>query len=169
MPWPATGCRCSPSWSAWWCSSGRSVVPPETSRSGRSAAAERREQRDFRPKMRPESFRTMNPISSLSQGRPRLTGHEAIENLSREDRTFPPAARFTAAANAQPGIYEQAEADWLGFWREQAMQRVSWFKAPTTLVDHSNPPFFKLFADGELNLSYNCLDRHLETGGDKVA
>ena len=98
-----------------------------------------------------------------------MTGHEAIENLSREDRTFPPAARFTAAANAQPGIYEQAEADWLGFWREQAMQRVSWFKAPTTVLDDSNPPFFKWFADGELNLSYNCLDRHLETGGDKVA
>ena len=98
-----------------------------------------------------------------------MTGHEAIENLMREDRTFAPTPAFTAAANAQPGVYERAEADWLGFWREQALERISWFKKPTKVLDDSKAPFFTWFADGELNLSYNCLDRHLETGGDKVA
>ena len=98
-----------------------------------------------------------------------MTGHEAIENLMREDRSFAPTPEFTAAANAQPGIHERAEADWLGFWREQALERVSWFKEPTQVLDDSNAPFFTWFADGELNLSYNCLDRHLDKGGDKVA
>jgi len=98
-----------------------------------------------------------------------VTGHEAIENLMREDRSFAPTPEFTAAANAQPGIHERAEADWLGFWREQALERVSWFKEPTQVLDDSNAPFFTWFADGELNLSYNCLDRHLDKGGDKVA
>ncbi|MFH1104794.1 MAG: acetate--CoA ligase, partial [Actinomycetota bacterium] len=87
----------------------------------------------------------------------------------REDRTFAPTPAFTAAANAQPGVYERAEADWLGFWHEQALERISWFKKPTKVLDDSKAPFFTWFADGELNLSYNCLDRHLETGGDKVA
>jgi acetyl-CoA synthetase len=82
-----------------------------------------------------------------------LTGHEAIENLMREDRTFAPTPAFTAAANAQPGVYERAEADWLGFWREQALERISWFKKPTQVLDDSKAPFFKWFADGELNLS----------------
>jgi len=98
-----------------------------------------------------------------------VTGHEAIENLMREDRSFAPTPEFTAAANAQPGIHERAEADWLGFWREEALERVSWFKEPTQVLDDSNAPFFTWFADGELNLSYNCLDRHLDKGGDKVA
>ncbi len=94
----------------------------------------------------------------------------SIENLLREDRTFPPSAEFTAAANAQPGILESAAADPLGFWASEAKNRVTWFKEPTVILDDSNPPFFKWFTDGELNVTYNCLDRHLEAGhGDKVA
>ena len=94
---------------------------------------------------------------------------EAIENLLQEDRTFAPQPAFRAQANAQEGIHERAEADYLAFWKEQALERVSWFKEPTVVLDDSNPPFYKWFTDGELNLSYNCLDRHLESQGDKVA
>ena len=94
---------------------------------------------------------------------------EAIENLLQEDRTFAPQPAFRAQANAQEGIHERAEADYLAFWTEQALERVSWFKEPTVVLDDSNPPFYKWFTDGELNLSYNCLDRHLESQGDKVA
>ncbi|NNC43601.1 MAG: AMP-binding protein, partial [Acidimicrobiia bacterium] len=94
----------------------------------------------------------------------------SIENLLREDRTFPPSAAFTASANAQPGILESAAADPLGFWASEAKNRISWFKEPTVILDDSNPPFYKWFTDGELNVTYNCLDRHLEAGhGDKVA
>ena len=94
---------------------------------------------------------------------------EAIENLSREDRLFPPTPEFTAAANAQPGIHEEADADFEAFWMKQALERITWFKEPTVALNDSDSPFFKWFEDGQLNLAYNCLDRHLETGGDKVA
>ncbi|MEX1279600.1 MAG: acetate--CoA ligase [Acidimicrobiia bacterium] len=95
---------------------------------------------------------------------------ETLENLLSEDRTFPPSDEFVAQANGQPGIHEEAEADWLGWWERNAKERITWFTEPTVVLDDSNPPFFKWFTDGELNLSYNCLDRHVESGGgDKVA
>ncbi len=94
---------------------------------------------------------------------------KAIENLLREERVFPPSAEFAAAANAQQSIYEEAEADYLAFWRREALERIDWFEEPTVTLDDSEAPFFKWFTDGSLNLSYNCLDRHLESGGDKVA
>jgi acetyl-CoA synthetase len=94
---------------------------------------------------------------------------QAIAAMSWEERLFPPSPEFAAQANAGPAIYEEAEADWQGFWMKQALERVSWFKEPTQILDESNAPFYKWFADGELNISYSCLDRHLEKGGDKVA
>ncbi len=94
---------------------------------------------------------------------------QALENLLEENRLFQPSAEFAAAANAGSEIYEQADKDWLEFWKEQALSRVSWFTEPSVVLDDSNPPFYKWFSDGELNLSYNCLDRHLETQGEKVA
>ncbi|MFQ5554690.1 MAG: acetate--CoA ligase [Acidimicrobiia bacterium] len=95
--------------------------------------------------------------------------HQALENLLSEERRFPPSTEFAAAANAGPDIYERAETDWQGFWLEQALSRISWIKEPTEALDDSRAPFYRWFADGELNLSYNCLDRHLDTIGDKVA
>ncbi len=93
-----------------------------------------------------------------------------IENLLHEHRTFPPPADFVAQANAQPGLHEEAAADPIAYWRSQAFHRVTWFKEPTVMLDDSNPPFFRWFSDGELNVTYNCLDRHIEAGrGAKVA
>ncbi len=94
---------------------------------------------------------------------------QAIENLLREDRIFHPSDEFVAQANARPGIHEEAAADTQAFWKQQALDRITWFKEPTKILDDSNPPFFKWFEDGELNLAYNCLDRHLEKHGDQIA
>jgi acetyl-CoA synthetase len=94
---------------------------------------------------------------------------QALENLLHEERTFPPSPEFTAQANAKPGIHEEAAADFEVFWKRQALERITWFSEPEEALDDSNPPFFKWFKDGELNLSYNCLDRHLEQHGDQVA
>ena len=94
---------------------------------------------------------------------------EALENLLSEDRKFPPPPEFTAQANAKPGVHEAAAADYLTFWQEQALSRITWDTAPTIVLDDSKPPFFKWFSDGELNLSANCLDRHLAEHGDQVA
>jgi acetyl-CoA synthetase len=92
-----------------------------------------------------------------------------LENLLSEGRVFPPSPAFSSQANADEGSYALAEADWNAFWLEQALARVSWFKPPAHVLDDSNPPFYRWFADGELNLSYNCLDRHLAGSSDKVA
>ncbi len=92
---------------------------------------------------------------------------ETLENLLTEERLFSPSEEFRAQAVAREGIHEQP--DFKAFWQKEALARITWFKEPAEVLDDSNPPFFKWFADGELNLSYNCLDRHLATHGDKVA
>jgi acetyl-CoA synthetase len=92
-----------------------------------------------------------------------------IENLFAETRTFPPDPAFVAQANATAALYEEAEADFEAFWARQARERLSWSKPFTETLDW-NLPFAKWFADGELNVAYNCVDRHVEAGnGDKVA
>ncbi|GGQ70506.1 acetate--CoA ligase [Couchioplanes azureus] len=94
---------------------------------------------------------------------------ETLENLYSETRQFPPPAELAAAANVKADAYERARADRLGFWAEQA-QRLTWTKPWDQVLDWSNPPFAKWFVGGELNIAYNCVDRHVEAGhGDKVA
>lgn len=94
---------------------------------------------------------------------------KGIANLLKEERLFPPTEEFAAQANAQPELYAEADEDFVAYWKRQALERLTWFKEPTEGLDDSNAPFFTWFADGELNIAYNCLDRHLETGGDKIA
>ncbi|MDO8731356.1 MAG: acetate--CoA ligase [Actinomycetota bacterium] len=94
---------------------------------------------------------------------------ETIANLASEDRRFPPSPEFAAQANAKPGIFESADADRLGFWDEQA-QHISWEQPYSAVLDWSKAPFAHWFVDGHLNVSYNCVDRHVEDGfGDQVA
>ena len=94
---------------------------------------------------------------------------QALENLLQESRIFPPSEDFTAQANAKPGIHEEAADDFEAWWKGQALERITWFTKPGEVLDDSNPPFYKWFEDGKLNLSYNCLDRHLEKHGGQVA
>ena len=93
-----------------------------------------------------------------------------IDHLMNEDRRFPPAAEFTANAVAGRELYEQAAADRLGFWADQARGLLHWHTPFTQTLDWSDAPFAKWFADGKLNVAYNCLDRHVLAGnGDRVA
>ncbi|MFI9239275.1 acetate--CoA ligase [Streptomyces cinnamoneus] len=95
--------------------------------------------------------------------------NESLANLLKEERRFAPPAGLAAEANVTAEAYEQAKADRLGFWAAQA-RRLSWETEPTETLDWSNPPFAKWFADGKLNVAYNCVDRHVENGlGDRVA
>jgi acetyl-CoA synthetase len=94
---------------------------------------------------------------------------ETLENLSSETRQFPPPAELAAAANVKAEAYEEAAADRLAYWARQA-ERLAWAKPWDQVLDWSNPPFAKWFVGGELNVAYNCVDRHVEAGnGDKVA
>ncbi|PJJ03460.1 acetyl-coenzyme A synthetase [Streptomyces sp. 2333.5] len=98
-----------------------------------------------------------------------VVSNESLANLLKEERRFAPPADLAAHANVTAAAYEQAAADRLGFWAEQA-KRLSWETAPTQTLDWSNAPFAKWFADGKLNVAYNCVDRHVENGlGDRVA
>ncbi len=94
--------------------------------------------------------------------------HDMIEALLKETRTFPPTPAFAAQANAQPGIHEEAERDYLGFWRSWA-EKLTWSKPFETVLEW-NEPFAKWFGGGTLNASVNCLDRHVEAGrGGRIA
>ncbi|GGM39164.1 acetate--CoA ligase [Dactylosporangium sucinum] len=94
---------------------------------------------------------------------------ETLENLLNETRQFPPPAEFAAAANLTEDAYAEARQDRVAFWEKQA-RRLSWAKEWDQALDWSNPPFAKWFVGGQLNVAYNCLDRHIEAGrGDKVA
>jgi acetyl-CoA synthetase len=85
-----------------------------------------------------------------------------------EERRFDPPADLAANANLKADAYEKAAADFEGFWAEQA-KRLTWATEPTEVLDWSNPPFAKWYADGKLNAAYNCVDRHVENGlGDRA-
>jgi acetyl-CoA synthetase len=97
-----------------------------------------------------------------------------IESVLHETRLFPPSAEFVKQANvsgmeAYRKLCAEAERDFEGFWGRLARENLLWHKPFTKVLDESNSPFFKWFHDGELNASYNCLDRHLKTQPDKVA
>ena len=88
---------------------------------------------------------------------------ETLENLLNETRQFPPPAELAAAANVKAEAYDEARSDRLAFWETQA-RRLSWAKEWDQVLDWSNPPFAKWFVGGQLNVAYNCLDRHIEAG-----
>ena len=100
-----------------------------------------------------------------------MTDHNpALENLLTETRSFPPSDEFTAQANSTPALYEQAKADRLAFWADQAQRFLTWDKPFTEVLDFSDAPRARWFADGTLNATYNAVDRHVEAGnGDRVA
>jgi acetyl-CoA synthetase len=92
-----------------------------------------------------------------------------IEALYGEGQSFPPDPAFSAQANATADLYAEAERDPEAFWARIARERISWSKPFGTTLEW-DLPFAKWFVGGELNLSYNCVDRHVENGlGSKVA
>ncbi|TXK35302.1 acetate--CoA ligase [Nonomuraea sp. C10] len=94
--------------------------------------------------------------------------NQALSNLLQENRRFAPPAELAAAANVTAAAYAEADADRLGFW-ERVAERLTWAKRWDTTLEW-NAPFAKWFVGGELNVAYNCVDRHVEAGhGDKVA
>ncbi len=98
----------------------------------------------------------------------------AIESVLSETRVFPPSPEFIKNANvsgmaAYKALCDEAGRDFEGFWARLAREHLLWRKPFTKTLDESKAPFFKWFYDGELNASYNCLDRHLKTIPDKIA
>ena len=97
-----------------------------------------------------------------------------IESVLNETRVFSPAADFVKQANVSgmesyQALCAAAEQDYPGYWAGLAREHIVWQKPFTQSLDESNAPFYKWFEDGELNVSYNCLDKHLDTQPDKTA
>ncbi|MEX1078485.1 MAG: acetate--CoA ligase [Homoserinimonas sp.] len=93
-----------------------------------------------------------------------------IDSLQHESRRFAPGPEFAATAAATEQLYATATANTQEFWAAQSRELVHWHKDFTQTLDWSQAPFAKWFADGELNVAYNCLDRHVDAGnGDRVA
>ena len=91
-----------------------------------------------------------------------------IESVLVENRVFPPSEATVKAArisgmDAYKALCDEAERDFDGFWSRLAKENVVWSKPPTQVLDESNKPFYKWFADGQLNASANCLDKHMGT------
>ena len=98
----------------------------------------------------------------------------AIESVLKENRVFEPSEDFKAHANVSGmegynALCEKANQDYEGFWGELAQEMITWKKPFTQVLDESRAPFYKWFADGVLNISYNSIDRHLADKANKTA
>src|SRR4051812_8111414 len=95
---------------------------------------------------------------------------QELATLLEVDKFEPPPEFREAALWNDPSVYEEASRDPEGWWLRQATELLDWVEEPTEGLDESNPPFYKWFADGKLNASANCLDRHVQEGrGGRVA
>ena len=98
----------------------------------------------------------------------------SIDSVLNETRVFKPSDAFAAQANVSgmddyQAMVLAAQNDYEGYWAKLARDNIEWKKPFTRVLDESNAPFYKWFEDGELNVSYNCLDRHLATQAEKTA
>src|SRR5690606_16631547 len=99
----------------------------------------------------------------------------SIESVLVEKRVFPPPEDLSASANisgmaAYRALCDEAERDFEGFWARLARENLQWIKPFTKVLDETDAPFYRWFDDGELNVSANCLDVHLQNGNaDKTA
>ena len=97
-----------------------------------------------------------------------------IESILKETRSFPPSDDFRHKAavsgmDAYNALCEQADDQYLSFWGDLGRELITWKKPFSRVLDDSNAPFFKWFDDGVLNVSYNCIDRHLPVNANKIA
>ncbi|MCB5189552.1 acetate--CoA ligase [Methylobacillus arboreus] len=98
----------------------------------------------------------------------------SIESVLTETRIFAPRDAFRQAATVSglegyQALCDAAEQDYTGFWADLARQEINWQTPFTEVLDESDAPFYRWFADGKLNASYNCIDRHLEKRANKIA
>lgn len=97
-----------------------------------------------------------------------------IQSVLNENRVFPPSDAFVNQANvsgmaAYQAMVDASQKDYPGYWANLARENIQWKKPFTKSLNDSNAPFYKWFEDGVLNVSYNCLDKHLTTQPEKIA
>jgi acetyl-CoA synthetase len=96
-----------------------------------------------------------------------------IQSVLHEDRVFPPSAQFVRGAVLKPddlaALHKKAAEDYVGFWADLAVSEIHWHRPFSVPLDDTDAPNFRWFTDGQLNVSYNCLDVHLAAAADKIA
>jgi len=104
-----------------------------------------------------------------------LNKKNSINNILEENRTFPPLKEFSKSSLIKSkedlfALRDEAKKDPIGFWDRYAKSEIDWFDPYETVLDENDAPFFKWFTKGKLNITYNCIDRHIKNGlGDKDA
>ena len=104
-----------------------------------------------------------------------LDKKNSINNILEEKRIFPPSKKFAEKSNISTQeelltLKKQALDNPIQFWKSFAKSELDWFEPFQTVLDNENAPFFKWFKEGKLNITYNCLDRHINRGlGGKTA
>ena len=104
-----------------------------------------------------------------------LNKKNSINNILEENRSFPPSKEFSNSAIIKSkkdlfDLKEKARKNPIEFWDSYAKTEIDWFRPYETVLDGNKAPFFKWFPEGQLNITYNCLDRHIKNGlGDKNA
>ncbi len=105
--------------------------------------------------------------------KPKTKSSKDIESVLNENRSFSPPADFAARARIKARdlaqLHRRAQEDYVGFWADMARSSVHWHKPFTITLDDSEAPNYRWFCDGELNVSWNCLDAHLAERGHKTA
>ncbi len=105
----------------------------------------------------------------------KLNKKNSINNILEENRIFPPSKKFSKNALIKDfkeliELKQAAKNDSIKFWDNYAKSEIDWFEPYQTVLDDKNAPFYKWFPEGKLNISYNCLDRHIKNGlSDKTA
>jgi acetyl-CoA synthetase len=98
---------------------------------------------------------------------------KTIDSILHENRVFPPSEKFVAQSkttlDSLEDLRKQAAEDYEGFWADLAKKEIDWHRPFSTILNEKGAPHYRWFEDGTLNVSYNCLDRHLETKGNKTA
>ena len=98
---------------------------------------------------------------------------KTIDSILEETRQFPPSKESSTGANITKEELEQlkkqASDDYEGFWAQLAKENLYWFKEFTTVLNEENAPNYEWFGDGEINVSYNCLDKNVESSPNKTA
>jgi len=113
-----------------------------------------------------------HPVLSLFQAWERFMGQENIESLLEEVRVFEPPKSSSPFSSLKDWQFatDAFQTDFEGAWKQLAQQHLIWQKPFTQVLDDSNAPFYRWFADGHINLSENCLDRHVQGGlGERTA
>ena len=98
---------------------------------------------------------------------------KTIDSILEETRQFPPSKEASNGANITKEkleqLKQQANDDYEGFWAQLAKENLYWFKGFTTVLNEENAPNYEWFGDGEINVSYNCLDKNVESSPNKTA